>query len=156
MECARRFGKMENVFHFQPSTLMVLLALPAEETEKFISEKATEGNPVEDMTVKKLREEVAKYKADYEQKNSEVENLFVEKSNLESTVKTMQNNFDKLTSEKKQLEKDNADLNQRVDDVMEHSIKLQEQLENQKPIEKLVERSSRQSISRLQTFYSRV
>lgn len=39
MNCAERFGKMENVFHFQPSQLMTLLALPAEETEKFIAEE---------------------------------------------------------------------------------------------------------------------
>ena len=35
--------------------MLELLALPDGETEKFIAEKAAEGTPVEDMTVKKLR-----------------------------------------------------------------------------------------------------
>ena len=37
-------------------------ALPAEETEKFIAEKKDENKPVEEITVKKLREEVAEWR----------------------------------------------------------------------------------------------
>ena len=64
--------------------MVELLALPTEETEKFIAAKAAENNPVEDMTIKNLRDEVAKLKANYEQKKSEVENLFHENENLKS------------------------------------------------------------------------
>ena len=47
MECANRFSKMTDVGHFQPSQLTELLALPdAEETEKFIAEKAAEGKKI--------------------------------------------------------------------------------------------------------------
>ena len=139
MRVAERFGANLNLSsNLNQTQLITMLALPEGEEEKFIAEQAANGNPAEDMTVSQLRRAVAQYKSELEKKNSEVENLFVEKSSLESTVKTMQNNFDNLTSEKNQLEKDNAELNKRVDDVMEHSIKLQEQLENQEPIEKLV------------------
>ena len=54
--------------------------------EKFIAAKTADGNPVEDMTIKALREEVAKWKSDYEQKKSEVENLFGEKSDDAQTI----------------------------------------------------------------------
>ena len=64
--------------------MVELLALPTEETEKFIAAKAAENNPVEEMTIKNLRDEVAKLKANYEQKKSEVENLFHENENLKS------------------------------------------------------------------------
>lgn len=71
----------------------------AVEIEKCLIEaKKAENNPVDEMTVKNLRKKVAKWKADYEHKKSEVENLFVEQSSLQATVQTMQKNFDKLTS----------------------------------------------------------
>lgn len=59
MRCAERFGKMKNVFQFQPSQMLTMLALPEGEEEKFIAEKTAKGTPVEDMTVKQLRAEVA-------------------------------------------------------------------------------------------------
>ena len=39
-----------------------MLALPEAETEQFIEAKAAEGNPVENMTIKTLREEVQQWK----------------------------------------------------------------------------------------------
>ena len=61
MKCAKHFSNLATSQHLKPSQMIELLALPADETEKFIAEKAAEGKPVEDMTVKKLREEVAKW-----------------------------------------------------------------------------------------------
>ena len=49
MECAERFGKTLDVERFKPSQLTEMLALPsAEETEKFIAEKAAEDKNVAD------------------------------------------------------------------------------------------------------------
>ena len=62
MKCAKHFSNLATSQHLKPSQMIELLALPAEETEKFIAEKAAENNPVEDMTVKNLREEVAKWR----------------------------------------------------------------------------------------------
>jgi len=75
-----------------------LLSLPESETEKFIASKAAEGKPVEDMTVKNLREEVAKWKADFDKQKSEVENLFAEKSALEDDKKRLNEERDETQS----------------------------------------------------------
>ena len=48
-----------------------MLTLPAGEEEKFIAEKAAEGTPVENMTVKQTREEIQKYKAKLAEKDKE-------------------------------------------------------------------------------------
>lgn len=90
MRVAERFGKLNIDVQFQSTQLITMLALPEGEEEKFIAEKKAENNPVEEMTVKKLRDEVAKYKADYEQKKSEVENLFHDNENLKSEKKSLQ------------------------------------------------------------------
>lgn len=63
MRVAERFGKINNVVNFQPSQMFEMLALPAAETQQFIETKAAEGNPVEDMTVKKLRDEIQQWKS---------------------------------------------------------------------------------------------
>ena len=63
IQCAERFGKTEIDFRFSSTQMIALLSLPdAEETEKFIAEKAAEGKAVADMTIKQLREEIADYK----------------------------------------------------------------------------------------------
>ena len=61
MAIAERFGKTQTFAFLNYSQMVQLLSLPAEETKKFIAEKKAENKPVEDMTVKKLREEVAKW-----------------------------------------------------------------------------------------------
>lgn len=64
MQVAERFSKVSTSRLFSQSQMMEMLSLPEVETEKFIEQKALEGTPVEDMTVKKLREEIKKYKSD--------------------------------------------------------------------------------------------
>ena len=86
MRIAERFANSAMSQNLKTSQMVELLALPAEETEKFIAAKAAEGTPVEDMTVKNLRDEVVKWKTDYEQKKSEVENLFHENERLEKIL----------------------------------------------------------------------
>lgn len=120
MKCAERFGKSATLRDLNYGQMIQILALPEAETEKFIAEKAAEGKPVEDMTVKTLRDEVAKYKADYETEKAKVENLFAD--------------FE-------QVQKDNGRLQVKIDAAdklanqyhVERDI-LQKKLENQKPI----------------------
>ena len=116
-----------------------LLSLPEGEENKFIAEKAAEGTPVEDMTVKELREEVTKWKANFEKQKAEVENLFAEKSALETGKaelerqnSILQKNFDDV----KQADSDKRDA---INKLTVEKNSLQEQLKNQKPIEKLPE-----------------
>ena len=61
MRVAQRFGNYESIRNLNYTQMVQLLSLPAEETEKFIAEKAAEGKPVEEMTVKNLREEIAEW-----------------------------------------------------------------------------------------------
>lgn len=63
MQVSERFGNTPLTAHLNQTQMIEMLALPAEETEKFIEQKAAEGTPVEDMTIKTLREEVAKYQS---------------------------------------------------------------------------------------------
>lgn len=57
MACAERFGESQSIGFLKSTQMIQLLALPsAEETEKFIAEKAAEGKAVAEMTIKELRE----------------------------------------------------------------------------------------------------
>lgn len=58
MQCAKRFKDVAPAQHLNSTQMMELLALPAPHTEAFFEAKAAEGNPVKDMSKKKLREEV--------------------------------------------------------------------------------------------------
>ena len=89
MNIAKRFGSNSETFrNLGYSQMIQLLKLPAGEEEKFIADKAANGTPVEDMTVKKLRAEIKdwkaqadknkkeakKYQAESEEKDAEIEN----------------------------------------------------------------------------------
>ena len=127
MRIAERFGKTKLISDLNSTQMIAMLALPKGEEEKFIAEKAAENNPAENMTVKELRAEVAKWKADYEQKKSEVENLFDEKSELERKNSILQKNYDGI----KQADNDKRDA---INELIAEKNSLQEQLRNQKPI----------------------
>jgi Holliday junction resolvase RusA-like endonuclease len=72
IKCAENFENTAAPRCLKPSQMFEMLVLTPEEVEKFIAEKTAEGKPVEDMTVKQLRAEVAEYKAELAKKNSEV------------------------------------------------------------------------------------
>ena len=57
-----RFGKGTMSSLLNSSQMFELLTLPADETTAFIEAKAAEGTPVENMTIKTLREEVQQWK----------------------------------------------------------------------------------------------
>ena len=129
---AERFGNFQTSGNLKFYQMVELLALPAEENENFIAEKAAEGTPVEEMTVKNLREEVAKYKAEFEQEKAKVENLFGEKSELERKNSILQKNYDGI----KQADNDKRDT---INKLTIEKNNLEQQLQNQKTIEKLPE-----------------
>lgn len=63
MDCAERFENMQSAVNLNQSQMAEMLILPsAEDTKKFIEQKAAEGTPVSDMTAKTIREEVKKWK----------------------------------------------------------------------------------------------
>lgn len=60
MQVAERFSNSATSQNLNRSQMIEMLSLPsAEETEKFITEKAAEGKKVAEMTIKELREEIA-------------------------------------------------------------------------------------------------
>lgn len=69
MQIAERFGEKSSNRKWQTSAVLnhsqmvEILSLPKGEEENFITEKAAEGTPVADMSVKILRKEIKKYKA---------------------------------------------------------------------------------------------
>lgn len=73
MQVYERFGKSAMSQTLNQSQMIELLALPADETTAFIEAKAAAGTPVEDMTVKKLREEVQQWKDKAEKANEDNE-----------------------------------------------------------------------------------
>ena len=82
MQISERFsGNSVDVDVFKPSQLTEMLALPdAEETKSFIEQKAAEGTPVSDMSIKTLRKELKKWKA----KKSDI----TKEKNVEEKIET--------------------------------------------------------------------
>ena len=62
MRIAERFGKMENVFQFQPSTLQAMLALPVGDEEKFIAAQADKGKPIKKLSAREVKRAVPEWK----------------------------------------------------------------------------------------------
>ena len=105
MQVADRFSNVPSKALFNQTQMIEMLTLPADETENFIAEKAAEGNPVEDMTIKTLREEVAKYKADYESEKAKVENLFADLEKAKTQKEWDERTFKQQAAELKELQR---------------------------------------------------
>ena len=66
MRVAERFGneKLKNVFQFQSSVLIKMLALPVGDEEKFVEEQANAGRPIESQSAREVCAAVKKWKQD--------------------------------------------------------------------------------------------
>lgn len=73
IQCAERFPNVATLQQLNPSQMIALLSLPEQETEEFIEAKKAEGNPIEDMTVKTLRQEIKDWKNKAEQSEEKAE-----------------------------------------------------------------------------------
>ena len=63
MAVAERFGKMDNVVRFQPSTLQAMLLLPVGTEEEFIDAQAAAGKPIETQSARDVQKHVKEFKA---------------------------------------------------------------------------------------------
>lgn len=63
MRVAERFGKLENVCQFKPSTLQTMLALPEGSEEEFIEEQAAGGKPIQNQSARQLDQSIKEFKA---------------------------------------------------------------------------------------------
>lgn len=92
MKCAERFGNLATLQDLNPSQTIALLSLPEGEIETFIEQKKAEGNPVEDMTVKTLRQEIKDWKNKAEQAE-QANNVLSEQFNeLAEQLQDLRNN----------------------------------------------------------------
>ena len=85
MAVAERFSKVTSKSLFSQTQMVEMLSLPEVETEKFIEQKALEGTPVDAMPIKKLREEIKKYKTGLSESKQE-KNVAVEMADSFSTA----------------------------------------------------------------------
>lgn len=86
MNVAERFSNVKSILHFKPTQLIALLALPEGDEEKFIADKAAEGNPVDQMTIKQLRSEIKQHKAALQKADHDHNLALVEISKLQDIV----------------------------------------------------------------------
>ena len=82
-------GKTLDIARFGKSHLIEMLALPADETENFIAEKAAAGTPVEEMTIKQLRDEISFYKSKLADAEKQLDEKDVMLSNAENELKNL-------------------------------------------------------------------
>ena len=130
MHIAERFGKNESDSNFQtsgsfdisifkPSQLVELLALPEGDEEKFIADKAAEGNPVDKMTIKQLRSEIKQHKANLQKADHDHNLALVEIAKLQDIVHEQADQIDNLErnypvpNDYEALEKELAELRDR-------------------------------------------
>ena len=98
MQVAERFGKTRIDTRFNPTQMIAMLALPEVEEENFIATKAAEGKAVESMTVKQLRDEIKRYKAELKAKDDELSGAQIDIEARDTHIKQLN---DELDSQKK-------------------------------------------------------
>jgi len=137
MQIAERFGNSHLNANLNQTQLITLLALPEGEEEKFIAEKAAEGTPVEDMTVKNLREEIKNYKTKLEEVTQErdgykraneisdqqLENLGDEVEKLRQGREDDGRRLGEMAEENLNLREDKEELQEKVDDLQNELLR---------------------------------
>ena len=120
MKCAERFSNWTSMSNFNSTQLITMLALPAGEEENFIADKAAEGNPVEDMTIKTLRAEIKNWKAQADKNKQEAQKKDAEIENQVAQINSLRNENVKLLEENAEAEaakKKVADLQHRIEQL---------------------------------------
>ena len=72
MRVSERFGKLNNVVQFKPSTLQAMLSLPEGDEEAFIEAQADKGKPIESQSAREVKAAVK----DWNQQHNEETNNF--------------------------------------------------------------------------------
>ena len=120
MNIANRFGgNYQSIGNLGTTQMIAMLALPAGEEENFIAEKAAGGTPVEDMTVKNLKAEIADYKKRLAQaeQDAELENLGEENQRLREGREEDGKRIGGFIEENLNLKEDNQELQDKIDDL---------------------------------------
>lgn len=92
MRCAERFGNLQISATLNQSQMVEMLSLPKGDEEKFIEQKTNEGNPIEKLPIKVLKNEIHAWNAKIKKntsKNSHVDNSL---SSIHETETATENN----------------------------------------------------------------
>ncbi len=109
MQVAERFGVRHLNAELNQTQLIAMLALPEGEEEKFIAEKAAEGTPVQDMTVKTLRAEIKNWKAESEKNKKESQKYKAESEEKAAEIEQQYAQINSLRNENFKLLAENGD-----------------------------------------------
>ena len=129
MKIAERFGANYQSIGILNYTQMVqMLALPEGEEDKFISEKAAENKPVEDMTVKQLRAEIKLYKEKIDEVNIEREIAEDERDSYLDDLTELKETLEKERVENSKhessLKQELREKDEKIDDLLLHSEEI--------------------------------
>ena len=153
MAIAERFGNRQLIGDLGYTQMVQMLALPAGEEEKFLADKAAEGTPVEDMTIKKLRAEIKdwkaqaeknkqeakKYKTVAEEKDAQIENQSAQINSLyNENVKLLAENNEAEAAKKKITDLQNR-IEQLYDELEQKTIEVVQPDDYEANKEKIVE-----------------
>lgn len=139
MQCAERYSNSATSHLLNQSQMIALLSLPdTEETEKFIAEKAAEGKAVAEMTIKELREEIAKHKKKIAEQDETIaardktiaeqdETIAARDKTIDDNKKAYQESLFKLNEEHK---KEVTDLNDELADVQSELADKKDKLDD--------------------------
>lgn len=82
MAVAERYGNRKTFSDFKPSILQAMLSLPAGDEDAFIAEQAATGNPIENQSVREVKEHIK----NWNQRNEQVDAEFMHGEDLESSA----------------------------------------------------------------------
>ena len=137
MQVYNRFGISRIDTAFGSTQLIALLSLPEGDEQKFIAEKAAEGNPADQMSVKQLRAEVKKWKDEFatsEKSNQGLESyISILRNEMVYYRKELDSTKDRARTLSKQLDQqktveilppDYADLQREVKELRERPLEV--------------------------------
>ena len=129
MAIAERFGNTHLNAYLNQTQLITMLALPAGEEENFIAEKAAEGTPVEDMTVKNLKAEIADWKAKTAQAETEKAQAEQDRDQYKTSLVLAEAQRDSISAQYMTLKETQAEESVRASKLLEENANMQEQIE---------------------------
>ena len=142
IQCSERYANWTSMSNLNSTQMIQLLALPdAEETEKFIAQKAAEGKKVDEMTIRELRKEIADYKKTIEQKDKAHQQCLFE---LDAKISNLEDAHEKQLTQMKanfteQITKTKNDCAAQITkvqtDCAEQISKMQTELDERPTIE---------------------
>ena len=105
MDIASRFAKLQTSATLKYSQMTELLRLMAGDEEKFIAEMAAKGTPIENMTIRELREKINQYNEKLKKVELSAPNI----KELQDKKPTVQSEFEDNVSENQAVQPEIAD-----------------------------------------------